>query len=129
MRSPSKIMLVEDNDLDAFIASQMLSMASNDCQIKRFSNGQAAIDFLKNEIILIPWLIVLDINMPIMNGIEFLEEIKQSEELQELTVTVLSSSNNPVDMALCKDYGVSKYYMKPLTEKSSNEIIDLSTVD
>ena len=129
MRSPPKIMLIEDNDLDAFIAGQMLSMASSDCQIKRFSNGQAAIDFLKNENILIPWLIVLDINMPIMNGIEFLEEIKQSEELQKLIVTVLSSSKNPVDMALCKDFGVSKYYVKPLTEKSSNEIIDLSIVD
>ena len=129
MRSPPKIMLIEDNDLDAFIADKMLSMASSDCQIKRFSNGQEAIDFLKNENIFIPWLIVLDINMPIMNGIEFLEEIKQSEELQKLTVTVLSSSNNSVDMTLCKDFGVSKYYVKPLTEKSSNEIIDLSIVD
>lgn len=121
------ILLVEDNDLDAFVASQMLSIVSNNCQIKRFSNGIAAIDYLKNQNNLIQWLIVLDINMPTMNGIEFLEKISQSEELKKLTVTILSSSENPVDIALCKDYGVHKYYMKPLTVQSSNEIIDLAT--
>jgi len=121
------IMLVEDNDMDAFIASHMLSMVSTDCQITRFSNGQNAIDFLKNEEVLIPWVIVLDLNMPIMSGLEFLEEINQFSELKKLIVTVLSSSSSRSDIALCADYGVIKYYIKPLTEKSSNEIINLGT--
>lgn len=128
MKPAAHILLVEDDDLDAFIAIHMLSNACKDCKITRFTNGQEAVNFLKSKDLLTPIVIVLDLNMPLMNGLQFLEEISQSNKLKKLTITVLSSSSNPSDIAFCEDFGVSKFYIKPLTEKSSIEIIDLAKV-
>ena len=128
MKQNIHILLVEDNDLDAYIANHMLLSVCDDCQITRFSNGVQAVEYLKKESSVNSIVIVLDLNMPLMNGLEFLEEINRNENLKKLKVTVLTSSTNPSDMAFCEDFGVCKYFVKPLTEETSNEIIGLVKV-
>lgn len=122
------ILLVEDDDIDAFIANNMLSSYCKNCRITRFENGQEAIDYLKDENLTTQMVIVLDINMPLMNGMEFITEINKSEKLKKLTITILSSSSNPSDISFFKNFGIDNFYIKPLTEISCNEIIELAKV-
>jgi len=128
MANGIKILLVEDDDLDAYIAEHMLRNANKSCDIQRSPNGVKAIEYLLDETSVPPSAIILDLNMPLMNGIEFLEAVRREKKLKDLTITVLTSSMNPNDQKFCEEYGVKKYYTKPLDEVTSKEIINLASL-
>lgn len=121
-----KIILVEDNDIDAFVAQHMLSTYCKDCTITRFVNGKEAVEYLMEEDLTTPFVILLDINMPIMDGLEFMQEIEKIGFREKLNITVLTSSTNDQDIATFKNFGVDNYYIKPLTMESSREILDFA---
>jgi CheY-like chemotaxis protein len=125
MTHKMKIVLIEDDDTDAFIAQHMLSTTcTEDCLITRFPNGKEAVDHLKNEDFSSPFVIILDINMPIMDGLEFMQEIRLNTFFQNIKITVLTSSSEVKDIVFFQNFGVNKYYTKPLTKQSSLDILD-----
>ncbi len=113
---PIDILLVEDNPGDVFLITRMLEECPLCHTLHRVDNGKAATDFLRNlrlyEQAPFPQLILLDLNLPIMNGKEVLADIKTDQKLKHIPVIVLSTSNAPEDIEesyrLKADYYVTK---------------------
>lgn len=120
------IVLVEDDDTDAFIARTLLEKCQPGIPVERLSHGLEAQRFL-SRLEETPSLIILDLNMPFLNGQEFLEELRKNSKHQNIEVVVLSSSENKEDIRKCEELGVSHYFTKPLTMLSAGKIVSLAT--
>jgi two-component system response regulator len=125
------ILLVEDQPDDVFLTLRALRMGNLHRIIVKH-HGQEALDFLRNAYgensdaeKIYPDMIILDINMPIMNGIEMLREMRADPLLEKLPVVVLSSSSNPRDLDECRELGVIAYISKPPEKKDIVEILRL----
>ncbi|MEL7005719.1 MAG: response regulator, partial [Bacteroidota bacterium] len=87
--SSTKILLVDDDDTYLFLTSKILEHIFSECEITTCLNGQEAIDFLEKGS---PDVIFLDINMPVMNGWEFLAELEKKNMDLEYPVFIVTSS-------------------------------------
>lgn len=118
------ILLVEDDNLDIIDMQRSLDKMSilHKTQIAR--NGEEALELLeegkKNDSI--PDIVLLDINMPKMNGIEFLEAIRNNDYLKDLKVFIITTSDERVDRDITKKLGVSGYIVKPLKLNNPSSI-------
>jgi CheY-like chemotaxis protein len=127
------VMLVDDNEIDNLINQKMIE-ASNICDhIFIHSGAKSAIEFLKNiEKLLkgpidlyLPEIIFLDIDMPLMDGFQFLDEFERlSDSIKNhCKVVMLTSSLNPQDMNKAKkNQYVLKYMNKPLTQENLKKL-------
>lgn len=122
------ILLVEDDDIDAFIVNTMLPKFCENCNIKRVKNGAEAAAYVKDSSNERPAIVLLDLIMPFMNGKEFLTEMEKSGDLKQMPIIVLSSSSSFYDRQQCTDMGVAKYFVKPLTPDISKEILQMASV-
>ncbi|RIA08501.1 CheY-like chemotaxis protein [Flavobacteriaceae bacterium MAR_2010_72] len=126
MIEPKKIILVDDNKIDLFVNQKIIELFDPDIQIKAFTKATSALCYLKIlefnkdfKSVFIPDAIVLDINMPEMDGFEFLCELEQLEIVKNNSIAVymLSSSSYPEDMVKAKKHNLcSGYFNKPLTK-------------
>ncbi len=111
------ILLVEDDRVDIMTVQRALKRltVSNPLYVAR--TGVEALDMLRGDglprIEPTPSLILLDLNLPKMSGIEFLKELRADPKLQDLSVIVLTSSNEPRDRAAAYEYEVDDYIVKP----------------
>ena len=119
--SEIEILLVEDNPNDAELTMRALKKGNIANKIVHLKDGAEAIDFLfgKGEYINRdlnnkPKVILLDLKMPKVNGIEVLEEIKKSELTKKIPVVILTSSNEDPDIKACYTLGVNSYIVKPV---------------
>jgi CheY-like chemotaxis protein len=127
------VMLVDDNEIDNLINQKMIE-ASNICEhIFIHSGAKSAIEFLKNIEKLakgpldlyLPEIIFLDIDMPLMDGFQFLDEFERLSEgiRKHCKVVMLTSSLNPQDMNKAKkNQFVLKYINKPLTQENLKKL-------
>jgi DNA-binding NarL/FixJ family response regulator len=92
-------------------------------QLVHTGNGEEALEYLKNESNRRPYVILLDLNMPKMNGIEFLKTIKSDEALKKIPVVVLTTSKDEHDIAESFKLGVAGYMVKSVDYESSVETI------
>ena len=113
-----RILLIEDDRVDIMTVQRALkkNRVSNPLLIAR--TGLDALSMLRGEpgfekMSPPPALILLDLNLPKMSGIEFLRELRQDPELKELHIIVLTSSNEPKDRAAAFQYDVDDYIVKP----------------
>ncbi len=121
MREDMPIMLVEDDDIDAenVVRAFKNNKITNPLYIVR--NGEEALALLRNEDAYRdstryrrPGIILLDINMPIMNGIEFLKVIKGDEKFMSIPVVVLTTSKEENDRVESFKMSVAGYVIKPV---------------
>ena len=108
-----KILLVEDNLIEIMKMKRTLSFLDLDHELSEVKNGEEAIEFLKDKSKL-PDIILLDLNMPKINGIEFLKILKSDEDLKHIPTIVLTTSSNENDLIKCYKTGMSGYVLKPL---------------
>ncbi|MFT5242093.1 MAG: CheY-like chemotaxis protein [Glaciecola sp.] len=113
MSKPLKVLLIEDDTIEVMKLNRVISSLKLKHQIIEASNGEDAIDFLEKKEIL-PDIILLDLNMPKINGIEFLGIIKNDERLKYIPTIILTTSNNQKDLLECYKIGVAGYLLKPL---------------
>lgn len=117
MIEPYQILLVEDNEGDMILTMEALEGLNHQHVISRVKDGEQAIQFLKKEglfeQVMMPDLILLDINLPRLDGKEVLAFIKQSNIFRKIPVIILSTSNSERDIQDCYEYGANCYVVKP----------------
>ncbi|MEI6436224.1 MAG: response regulator [Bacteroidota bacterium] len=114
------ILIAEDDDGHAELIREGLEESGVCNKIIRFSNGEDAWNFLsvagnknvrdKNK----TYLLLLDINMPKMDGVEVLKRMKSDEELKEIPVMMLTTTDDPREVEACYKIGCNMYITKPV---------------
>lgn len=107
------ILLIEDDLIEVMKLKRTVSKLNLKHSIIEAKNGEEALAFLRSGEKL-PDIILLDLNMPRMNGIEFLEILKADELLQYLPTIILTTSENRADLLKCYQAGIAGYVIKPL---------------
>ena len=132
MRNGSPLMIVGDNETDVMCIKRAFEKNGVSKPIVTAANGEEALAYLRGETaesvvpgVRIPNLILLDLNMPIMNGFEFLEVIKADNRFRCIPVIVLTSSTSKVDMNDSYKNCVAGYIEKPLDPEEYSEIIKI----
>ena len=108
------ILIIEDNNIVVIGIKKIYSNHIPDANVISVENGLEALELLSkidNDLDL-PTFILLDINMPILNGIEFLEIINKDKRLKKIPVVVHTTSSNIEDYNSCQSLGISNYYVK-----------------
>jgi CheY-like chemotaxis protein len=114
MKPRLRILLIEDNDGDIELAERAIECAKLPCDLTSAHNGRDALKLLHSlQPAQWPDAILLDINMPVMDGKKFLEEVKAERELQLIPVVMLTSSSAPADICDCYARHASAYFVKP----------------
>jgi len=113
-----QILLVEDNEGDILLTLEAFKELKVKNSVAVVKDGAEAIDFLKKQgqyaESQIPHLILLDINMPRLNGIEVLDFIKKDENLKRIPVVMLTTSSSEEDIAECYAKSANCFITKPL---------------
>ena len=112
------VLLVEDDDVDTMTVERAFSKANILNPLFTAKNGIEALDLLRGTngktAIKRPVVVLLDLNMPKMNGLEFLEEIRKDNVLKRISVVVLTSSSDDKDIWKAYEKNVSGYMTKPV---------------
>ena len=114
MREGSMIMLVEDDQIDVMTVKRALRDLGVINPLTVAGNGEEALEYLRDEDNIHPGIILLDLNMPKMNGIEFLKVIKEDEKLRRIPVIVLTTSKEEKDKLDSFNLSVAGYMVKPV---------------
>lgn len=107
------ILLIEDDMIETMKLQRTVSKIQMNHKIIEAKNGEEALHILRSENI-IPDIILLDLNMPRMSGIEFLSVLKSDDVLKYLPTIVLTTSENRADLLECYKIGIAGYIIKPL---------------
>ncbi len=108
-----KILFIEDDSIEVMKFNRVLSQLELNHQIIEANNGEDALTLLKEKENL-PHIIILDLNMPKLNGIEFLTILKNDPLLKYIPAIILTTSSNFKDLKECYKIGIAGYILKPL---------------
>jgi two-component system response regulator len=121
MKNEIEILLVEDNASDAEMTIRALKKNNLANGLLHLKNGAEALDFIFAEgvyssrtIANVPSLILLDLKLPKVNGIEVLRKIKSDERTKKIPIVMLTSSQEDPDIKNCYAFGVNSYVVKPV---------------
>lgn len=108
------ILLLEDDDIDAMCVRRALKALNSNCKLDRAENGERGLEYLQDHVNKRPDLILLDINMPRMNGIEFLRHVKNNSTLRSIPIVILTTSELDIDCCSAFNLSVAGYMTKPI---------------
>lgn len=114
MRVQSKILLVEDNLADVELTKIAFKNQKIGTEIVHCEDGKVALDFLKEHSAEGLGYVLLDLNMPRLNGLDLLKICKQDPLLRRLPVIVFTTSGNDEDVQQCYEFGANAYVLKPV---------------
>ncbi|ABG57397.1 response regulator [Cytophaga hutchinsonii] len=131
MRKFKSILLIDDDETSNFISEVIIKKLGITETISTVKNGVEALNFVSNNCTIncaptCPQIIFLDLHMPVMDGFDFLKELKKQMPLytQKFKIFVLSSSNNPADITKTKDFDVEGYIVKPLSQEKISMLLE-----
>ena len=113
MKNVLNILLVEDNMIEIMKIRRTITLLNLNHKVIEAKNAEEALLLLQNSSI-IPDIILLDLNMPKISGIEFLSVLKSCKKLSYIPTIILTTSNNQKDILECYRLGISGYILKPL---------------
>ena len=117
------ILLVEDDQVDAMTVKRALKELHVTNPLVHVENGEAALTQLRGADVDKPCIILLDLNMPIMTGIEFLQVAKHDAQLKRIPVVVLTTSEEQQDKVNSFNLGVAGYMAKPVDYRQFVEVM------
>lgn len=126
---PVRFLIVDDDQVSVLAIKRALKKLKiiNPVQVAR--DGREALDLLRAELqgtsTLPPYLVTLDLNMPRMNGFEFIEEVRNDPALHRLVIFVLSTSDAPSDVAAAYDSNIAGYIVKDNLGDSFVKALDM----
>ena len=115
--SKISILLVEDNEDDRFLTTRLIRKLPFEFKLEIAKNGDEAVKRILSDeagIKELPAMTILDLQLPKIGGIALLTRIREKYSASELPVIILSSSDNPGDIAICREMGINGYLSKPL---------------
>ena len=118
------ILLVEDDQLDVISVERSLNKLEHDFELYTAYNGIEALEILKGNPENLPDVILLDLNMPKMNGIEFLKIIKNDESYKHIDVFIMTTSGEEADRRTAEEFGICGYLIKPLNFNNNDKRTD-----
>lgn len=108
------ILVVEDSEDDFEVTVRAFNKTNLRNPIHRCESGQEALEYLRNENNPYPGIILLDLNMPGLDGRKTLELIKENERLRRIPVVILTTSDDERDVEACYRLGANTYVLKPV---------------
>jgi CheY-like chemotaxis protein len=124
------VLYVEDDGNDAFLLQLAFERAGVANAVRVAKDGQEAVDYLSGsgdfgnrERHPLPCLMLLDLNLPRLNGMEVLRWVRGETRLKDLPVVVFTSSNQPSDRRQALEYGANDYIVKPLNMARMEELV------
>lgn len=125
--SKLNLLVIDDDDINIFIIKKIVEKTGFDIEMVSRNNGQQALDYLNETIAqnkALPSLVLIDINMPVMNGWEFIEAYEELNIEQKVDMYILSSSVYENDIEKTKGYKtVRGFISKPLSMERLTELI------
>lgn len=123
------ILLVDDDNIFNFLNTKLLEASGIVSEIHTAVNGQEALDLLNNYYTgssSLPDVILLDLNMPVMDGFSFLEAFQKLKlpKKENVSIIIVTSSEDPKDMARAKQMGITGYLTKPLSREKLLRALD-----
>ncbi|GHC53140.1 response regulator [Roseibacillus persicicus] len=120
--------MAEDDEGHALLIERALRKTGINNPIRRFRDGQEFIDFCESQAgpgcsVREAFVLLLDIRMPKIDGVEVLRMVKNSERLRNLPVVMLTTTENPREVDLCHEIGCNAYIVKPVTPNDFTETI------
>ena len=123
MTSLKSILLVEDDMVDMMSVKRALKDINVTNPLYHVENGVDALEFLRDKEKPRPTIILLDLNMPKMGGIEFLSIMRKDETIRRIPVVILTTSRAEYDKIQSYDLGVAGYMIKPVDYQQFMEVI------
>jgi CheY-like chemotaxis protein len=117
------ILLVEDDQVDTMTVMRALKEIHVTNPLVHLENGEDAVNYLRDSQKEKPCIILLDLNMPIMNGIEFLQVVKNDSKVRCIPVVVLTTSEEQQDKVSSFNLGVAGYMAKPVDYRQFVEVM------
>jgi len=114
------ILIADDDDGHARLIEKNLTRAGLHNSIRRFNNGQAVLEYLfrrgngEQRVEETPYLLLLDIRMPQVDGVEVLRQVKEDPELRKIPVIMLTTTDDPREVERCHAIGCASYIVKPV---------------
>lgn len=122
---PAAILLVEDDDIDALSVMRAFSRLKIVNPIVRAKDGIEALEILKNQEIEHPYLILLDLNMPRMGGLELLNTLRHDPSLESSVVFVLTTSKDDEDKLAAYKQHIAGYIVKEKLDDGFEDLVKL----
>jgi CheY-like chemotaxis protein len=133
MSTKINLLVIDDDDINIFIIKKIVEKTGYEAQMVAKTNGQLAIDYLKELIDTqqpLPHLILIDINMPVLNGWEFLESYEKLGITENVDMYMLSSSVYENDIEKAKTYKTVKGFIsKPLSIERLIELFEGKNIE
>ncbi len=123
MQNPKPILLVEDDRIDAMAVQRIVKELKIPNQLVHKIDGQEALEYLRNDNTDRPAVILLDLNMPRMNGIELLKIIKADDTLKNIPVVFILTVKEDVERLENLNLGIAGYISKPVSRNNFSETL------
>jgi CheY-like chemotaxis protein len=127
MKKLNTVLLIDDDKITNFINQRLIEGLNVTENVTALLNGKEAIDYIKESTSQkkpLPDLILLDINMPVMDGFEFVDSFKSLQHDKKVTIVMLTTSSNEKDIEKISDNSeISGYINKPLTKQKVQDVI------
>jgi CheY-like chemotaxis protein len=119
------ILLVDDDSIANFLIEKIVQSTGLARNIYKALNGKEALTFFQDEKdeSVLPEVVLLDLNMPIMNGFEFLKAFHSLQLKENVLIILVTSSSNPSDIEQAKSLGIRYYLTKPISAETIKSIM------
>ncbi len=125
-KTPLRVLLTDDDEGDRLIFKEIMDEMDEDITVHMVNNGKQLMDFLTTEKNPFPDIIFLDLNMPNMNGIECLKEIRSNEKYSDISIAIYSTSTSKKDIDDTFHHGANIYITKPAAYSDLKKVLKKS---